>query len=240
MKGGACIPVRVHTIVISVQHSEAVTMRDLRQDLMEKVIATVIPAQYLDDRTVYHLQPSGKFVIGGPQVRRIRVGKRGLETRIRICKWSMYLCMINNFTATTVCVIKQVSLILLCHLFTIAFFITVRHNLTNHSELSSSSRFFVPRPFLFCHFNYPTFFFFPYVYFVDTSDRSLLSPNHFYFLPHSIVFVTGLCHLVSPSLLVSCSSTSSGYSATHFTLYSIFLHFCVHATKMTGLCCAVT
>ena len=72
MKGGACIPVRVHTIVISVQHSEAVTMRDLRQDLMEKVIATVIPAQYLDDRTVYHLQPSGKFVIGGPQVRRIR------------------------------------------------------------------------------------------------------------------------------------------------------------------------
>ena len=73
---------RVHTIVISVQHSEAVTVQDLRQDLMEKVIAKVIPAQYLDDRTVYHLQPSGKFVIGGPQVRWVRVGERGWQPSI--------------------------------------------------------------------------------------------------------------------------------------------------------------
>ena len=69
MKGGACIPMRVHTIVISVQHSEDVTMQQLRIDLMEKVITKVIPEHYLDSRTIYHLQPSGKFVIGGPQVR---------------------------------------------------------------------------------------------------------------------------------------------------------------------------
>jgi len=43
-------------------------MEDLRQDLMEHVIRAVVPEQYLDDQTVYHLQPSGKFVIGGPQV----------------------------------------------------------------------------------------------------------------------------------------------------------------------------
>ncbi|KAI0223571.1 S-adenosylmethionine synthase [Lamellibrachia satsuma] len=67
MKGGACIPMRVHTIVISVQHSEDVTVQQLRKDLMDKVIAKVIPEHYLDSRTIYHLQPSGKFVIGGPQ-----------------------------------------------------------------------------------------------------------------------------------------------------------------------------
>jgi len=64
---GAAIPQRVHTVVISVQHDEFVTMDKLRKDLMEKVCRTVIPAEYLDDRTVFHLQPSGKFIIGGPQ-----------------------------------------------------------------------------------------------------------------------------------------------------------------------------
>jgi len=68
MQKGACVPLRVHTIVISVQHSEEVSVEDLRQDLMEHVIRAVVPEQYLDDQTVYHLQPSGKFVIGGPQV----------------------------------------------------------------------------------------------------------------------------------------------------------------------------
>lgn len=64
---GAAIPIRVHTVVISVQHDEHVTLEQLRKDLKEKVIGSVIPAKYLDERTVYHLQPSGKFVIGGPQ-----------------------------------------------------------------------------------------------------------------------------------------------------------------------------
>ena len=68
MQKGACIPLRVHTIVISVQHSEEVSVEELRQDLMEHVVRAVVPEQYLDDQTVYHLQPSGKFVIGGPQV----------------------------------------------------------------------------------------------------------------------------------------------------------------------------
>ncbi|KAK7507325.1 hypothetical protein BaRGS_00001260 [Batillaria attramentaria] len=64
---GAAIPLRVHTVVISAQHDEYVTLEQLRKDLMEKVIKAVIPSRYLDDRTVYHIQPSGKFIIGGPQ-----------------------------------------------------------------------------------------------------------------------------------------------------------------------------
>jgi len=68
MEKGACVPLRVHTVVISIQHSETISIEQLRTDLMEHVIKAVIPRQYLDEKTVYHLQPSGKFVIGGPQV----------------------------------------------------------------------------------------------------------------------------------------------------------------------------
>jgi S-adenosylmethionine synthetase len=64
---GACVPMRVHTIVISLQHSEDVTTEQIRADLLEKVVRVVIPEKYLDAKTVYHLQPSGRFVIGGPQ-----------------------------------------------------------------------------------------------------------------------------------------------------------------------------
>jgi len=67
MMKGACIPLRVHTIVISTQHSEEVTLQQIRTDLMAKVVKDVIPAKYLDDKTIYHLNPTGKFVIGGPQ-----------------------------------------------------------------------------------------------------------------------------------------------------------------------------
>lgn len=66
---GAVIPVRIHTIVISVQHDEDITLEAMREALKEKVIKAVVPAKYLDEDTVYHLQPSGRFVIGGPQVR---------------------------------------------------------------------------------------------------------------------------------------------------------------------------
>lgn len=65
---GAMEPVRVHTVVISVQHSPEVTLEKIRKDLMEKIVKEVIPAKYLDDRTIYHLLPSGKFSTGGPQV----------------------------------------------------------------------------------------------------------------------------------------------------------------------------
>lgn len=64
---GACVPVRVHTVVISTQHSEEVDNETIRKGLMEQVIRPTIPAQYIDDNTVYHLNPSGRFVIGGPQ-----------------------------------------------------------------------------------------------------------------------------------------------------------------------------
>lgn len=62
------LPVRVHTIVISVQHDEDICLEEMREALKEKVVKTVVPCIYLDDDTVYHLQPSGRFVIGGPQV----------------------------------------------------------------------------------------------------------------------------------------------------------------------------
>ncbi|XP_001942800.2 S-adenosylmethionine synthase [Acyrthosiphon pisum] len=65
--GGACIPQRVHTVVISVQHSEKISLEDLRQEVMSKVVETVIPSQYLDDKTVFHINPCGQFVMGGPQ-----------------------------------------------------------------------------------------------------------------------------------------------------------------------------
>lgn len=65
--GGAVIPLRAHTIVISAQHSEDISTEELRKELKEKICKKVIPAKYLDDKTVYHIQPSGKFIIGGPQ-----------------------------------------------------------------------------------------------------------------------------------------------------------------------------
>lgn len=65
--GGACVPKRVHTVVISTQHDEVVTNETLRKDLLEKVVKVVIPAAMFDDKTICHLNPSGRFVIGGPQ-----------------------------------------------------------------------------------------------------------------------------------------------------------------------------
>lgn len=60
------IPQRVHTVVISCQHDDDVSNEKIRADLMEHVIKHVVPAKYLDDDTIYHLNPSGRFVIGGP------------------------------------------------------------------------------------------------------------------------------------------------------------------------------
>jgi S-adenosylmethionine synthetase len=64
---GACVPQRVHTIVISTQHSPQVTQEQLRDDLLNKIIKPVVPKALLDAQTVYYLNPSGKFEIGGPQ-----------------------------------------------------------------------------------------------------------------------------------------------------------------------------
>ncbi|KAI8999283.1 S-adenosylmethionine synthetase [Gaertneriomyces semiglobifer] len=67
MVNGVPVPQRVHTIVISTQHSPDVTNEFIQQELTEKIIKAVIPANLMDAQTVYHLQPSGRFVIGGPQ-----------------------------------------------------------------------------------------------------------------------------------------------------------------------------
>jgi len=65
--GGAIVPTRIHTIVISVQHADTITNEEMRQILKEKVVKAVISPKLLDDKTIYHIQPSGRFVIGGPQ-----------------------------------------------------------------------------------------------------------------------------------------------------------------------------
>jgi len=65
-EGGKVIPERVHTVVISTQHSAEVSYNELRKGL-HQIIHDVIPAKYIDDNTIYHLNPSGSFVMGGPQ-----------------------------------------------------------------------------------------------------------------------------------------------------------------------------
>jgi S-adenosylmethionine synthetase len=60
-------PVRVEAVVISTQHSPNVSHRDLSDAIIEKVIKPVVPADLLDSNTKYHINPTGKFVIGGPQ-----------------------------------------------------------------------------------------------------------------------------------------------------------------------------
>jgi len=66
-ENGAMRPIRVHTVVISTQHDPDVSNEQISKGLMEEVIKPTIPAKYLDKDTIYHLNPSGKFVIGGPQ-----------------------------------------------------------------------------------------------------------------------------------------------------------------------------
>jgi S-adenosylmethionine synthetase len=65
--GGAVKPLRVDTVVVSAQHSEKISTEQLRKEIKEKIVNKVIPAHMLDDRTIYHIQPSGLFIIGGPQ-----------------------------------------------------------------------------------------------------------------------------------------------------------------------------
>ena len=59
-------PIRVDTVVISCQHSEDVSIDTLRSDIMSNVIKSVIPASLLDENTKYFINPTGRFVIGGP------------------------------------------------------------------------------------------------------------------------------------------------------------------------------
>jgi S-adenosylmethionine synthetase len=68
-------PVRVDAIVISTQHAETVGNDELRRDILKNVIQVVIPAKLLDQDTKYHINPTGRFVIGGP------MGDTGLTGR---------------------------------------------------------------------------------------------------------------------------------------------------------------
>ena len=68
-------PVRVDAVVISTQHAETVTNDELRADILKHVIQAVIPANLLDENTKYHINPTGRFVIGGP------MGDTGLTGR---------------------------------------------------------------------------------------------------------------------------------------------------------------
>jgi len=60
-------PVRVHTVVISTQHGPDVSHADLTRGVIETIIRPTIPQELLDERTVFHINPTGRFVIGGPQ-----------------------------------------------------------------------------------------------------------------------------------------------------------------------------
>lgn len=85
---GRMVPKRVHTIVISTQHGPDVKNEEIHAGLMEKVIKAVVPDDLLDDKTIYHLNPSGRFVIGGPH------GDAGLTGRKIIidtyCGWGAH------------------------------------------------------------------------------------------------------------------------------------------------------
>ena len=60
-------PVRVDTVVLSTQHSPDVSLSQIRRDMIEQVIRPVIPAHLLDENTKYFINPTGRFVVGGPQ-----------------------------------------------------------------------------------------------------------------------------------------------------------------------------
>jgi S-adenosylmethionine synthetase len=68
-------PFRVEAVVISTQHSDEVTTEKLRADVLEKIIKTTVPADLLDENTKFHINPTGRFVIGGP------MGDAGLTGR---------------------------------------------------------------------------------------------------------------------------------------------------------------
>jgi S-adenosylmethionine synthetase len=59
-------PVRVHTVVISTQHDPEASQEEIREGVIEQIIRPTIPAQFLDERTIFHINPTGRFVIGGP------------------------------------------------------------------------------------------------------------------------------------------------------------------------------
>ena len=68
-------PARISAVVLSTQHAPEVGYDDLRSDIIEKVIRPTLPAKWLDDDTIFHINPTGRFVVGGP------MGDAGLTGR---------------------------------------------------------------------------------------------------------------------------------------------------------------
>jgi S-adenosylmethionine synthetase len=60
-------PTRVHTVVISTQHDPQVSNDEIRHTVIEQIVRPTVPATLLDDKTIFHINPTGRFVIGGPQ-----------------------------------------------------------------------------------------------------------------------------------------------------------------------------
>lgn len=60
-------PKRIHTIVVSTQHAPDVSYDDIREAIVKHVIPNAVPTEMLDSKTIYHINPTGRFVIGGPQ-----------------------------------------------------------------------------------------------------------------------------------------------------------------------------
>ena len=59
-------PVRIHTVVVSTQHHPAVTQEEIRETVLEQIVRPVVPAELLDSGTIFHVNPTGLFAIGGP------------------------------------------------------------------------------------------------------------------------------------------------------------------------------
>ncbi|KAL0348156.1 UNVERIFIED_CONTAM: S-adenosylmethionine synthase 1 [Sesamum angustifolium] len=89
---GAMVPIRVHTVLISTQHDETVTNDEIAKDLKEHVIKPVIPEKYLDEKTIFHLNPSGRFVIGGPH------GDAGLTVKLLLTHMVVGVPMVAAFS----------------------------------------------------------------------------------------------------------------------------------------------
>ncbi len=61
------VPTRIDTVVVSSQHGPEVSLEKLREDIINTVVKPIIPANLLDENTKYHINPTGRFVVGGPQ-----------------------------------------------------------------------------------------------------------------------------------------------------------------------------
>ena len=100
---GAVIPIRLHTIVISAQHDDVVQYAQLKADLLQHVIQAVVPAKYIDSSTIFHLNPSKRFVIGGP------TGDSGLTGRKIIVDTCWLCCFLFSFSISFSFVVSLLS-----------------------------------------------------------------------------------------------------------------------------------